>query len=359
MLFPYQYVPHAMERMQEFIDFIFYEVWCNASVNGPFNLDLLNGNADLKEVMEAFYYSDAKGADFFYGHVERIYGHFAALTPAQIDQFQHWYRANNDIEKACANDPALHLARYADIAPVHGALSSELATFFKGLYSKELLGLAVLRQKIGEIDDHYQNFMSLNTMGKCPFCGIADMQGVYHSKREAYDHYLPKALYPFNSINFNNLVPACHHCNSTYKSSQDPAYTPKDPARAVVRRKAFYPYANPGHSIDISIVLKKPDVDRLAPSDIELEFGPATLSEEIETWKDVYGIEERYKAKCCSECDGKYWLQQVLDEWQVDGRTPADFLEALTRHARSNPYADCNFLKKAFLDSCKRVGLFK
>ena len=28
--------------------------------------------------------------------------------------------------------------------------------------------------------------------------------------------------------------------------------------------------------------------------------------EEIETWKDVYGIEERYKAKCCGESDGKY-----------------------------------------------------
>ena len=30
MLFPYKYVPHQMEKMQEFIDFIFYEVWCKA-----------------------------------------------------------------------------------------------------------------------------------------------------------------------------------------------------------------------------------------------------------------------------------------------------------------------------------------
>ncbi len=27
------------------------------------------------------------------------------------------------------------------------------------------------------------------------------------SNPEAYDHYLPKSLYPFNSINFRNLVP--------------------------------------------------------------------------------------------------------------------------------------------------------
>jgi len=30
MLFAYTYVPHAMEKMQEFIDFIFFEVWCKA-----------------------------------------------------------------------------------------------------------------------------------------------------------------------------------------------------------------------------------------------------------------------------------------------------------------------------------------
>ena len=72
---------------------------------------------------------------------------------------------------------------------------------FKGLYSQELLKLAAFKHKIGDLDDHYQNFMRENSIGKCPFCGIADMHGIYHSKREAYDHYLPKSLYPFNSIN--------------------------------------------------------------------------------------------------------------------------------------------------------------
>jgi len=133
MLFPYKYVPHQMEKMQEYIDFIFYDVWCNAPGSGSFSLDLFDGNAELKEVMEAFYYSDAKGADFFYGHVEGIHNLFATLTAVQIVQFKHWYRANNNIEKACANDPALHLARYVDIAPTHEKLGEQLAGFFKRL----------------------------------------------------------------------------------------------------------------------------------------------------------------------------------------------------------------------------------
>jgi hypothetical protein len=94
----------------------------------------------------------------------------------------------------CGNDPAVHLVRYADIAATYKDLGEQLAVFFKGLYSQTLLDLAALRAKIGDIDDHYQTFVSINKAGKCPFCGLDDILGTDHSKREAYDHYLPKAL---------------------------------------------------------------------------------------------------------------------------------------------------------------------
>ncbi|MBK0027421.1 hypothetical protein IAE57_14720 [Stenotrophomonas sp. S48] len=352
MLFPYTYVPHAMEKMQTFIDFVFHEVWCKAPTGDPFGLQLFDANAELREVMEAFYYSDAQGADFFYGHVERIYGLFSTLTAVEINQFQQWYEGNNDLEKVCANDPAIHLARYADIAANHKDLAVQLGTFFKGLYSQSLLDLAALRAKIGDINDHYQAFVSTNKTGKCPFCGIGDIKGENHSKREAYDHYLPKVLYPFNSINFRNLAPACHECNSTYKLSKDPAHN------AVGRRKAFYPYAAASHLIELQVALLHADIDELRPADITIQLGPVALAEELETWKDTYGIEERYKAKFCAENDGKYWLMQVLDEWKQDDRDPCDFMSTLARQVRNRPYADCGFLKKPFLDACQAIGLF-
>lgn len=88
------------------------------------------------------------------------------------------------------------------------------------------------------------------------------------------------------------------------------SFGPNHPAGTAHRRKVFYPYANPGHHIDVTIDLSKPDVDHLAPDDIKLASGPPVFGEEIETWKDVYGIEERYKAKCCSG-DAKDWLEQI------------------------------------------------
>jgi hypothetical protein len=345
MLFPYTYVPHKMDKMQGFIDFIFHEVWCKAPTSSPFSLDLFVANAELHEVMMAFHYSDAEGAEFFLGHVERIHGLFEPLTPAQISQFKQWYEGNNDLEKVCANDPAVQLSRYSDISLIHKDLSSQLASFFKGLYSQSLLGLAALKAKIGDIDEHYIAFTKINKGGKCPFCGMADLLGANHLPREAYDHYLPKTLYPFNSINFHNLVPACHHCNSSYKTSKDPSHTPKDPMGGTKRRKVFYPFANSPHDIELQVNLNHSDIENLTTADITLHFGPEDFREEIETWKDVYDIEERYKAKFCGDNDGKYWLMQVMDEWREDGRQPADFLATLTRHTNSRPYADCNFLR--------------
>lgn len=351
MLFPYTYVPHKMEKMQAFIDFIFHEVWCKAPIRGNYSLDLFLANPELHEVMSAFHYDDSKGAEFFSGHVERIYGLFSGLTTAQIAEFQEWYQDNNDLEKVCANDPAAHLVRYADIAVDYKDLGEQLAFFFKGLYSQSLLDLAALRAKIGDIDDHYQAFASTNKGGKCPFCGIGDIKGAHHSKREAYDHYLPKALYPFNSINFRNLAPACHECNSTYKLSKDPAHNPAG------RRKAFNPYAAAGHAVHIQVTLQHADIDKLVPADITMEFGPAALVEELDTWKDVYRIEERYTAKLCGENDGKYWLTQVLDECQAYDKQPDDILTMRAQQAQSRPYADCNFLRKPFLEACRQMGV--
>ena len=358
MLFTYTYVPHQMEKMQKFINFIFYQLWCRARKAGAYDLELFNANPDLKEVMTSFAYDHTQAGDKFSSQVQAIYESFAKLSHQEIAQLKRWYQGNNNIPQICAKDPSSKLARYQDVAQKHESLSEQLGDFFKVLYSHSLLDLAALRAKIGNINDHYQTFMQTNKAGKCPFCGINDLLGEYHSKREAYDHYLPKAIYPFNSINFKNLVPACHHCNSSYKTSKDPAYTPKDPGHLVHRRAVFYPYSTAPHAIDITVELTKADVAKLTPADVNLKFGPAAVNEQIETWRDVYGIEERYKAKLCTENDGKAWLAQVLDEWNELGRDPTDFLLSLELNTRNRPFTDCNFLKKPFLDACQATGLF-
>lgn len=366
MLFPYTYVPHQMENMQAFIDFIFFEVWCKAPVGLVFHPDLFKGKPDLKEVMVEFGFSAqaAERGKAFYKDVKSIYELFEPLSPSQIKQLKKWYWGNNDLKKICNNNPAAQLVRYTDVAKLHPILSEHLASFFKNLYSQALLGLAALKDKIGIIDEHYTKFTGTNSRGKCPFCGISDLLGPDHSYRDAYDHYLPKAIYPFNSINFRNLVPACHHCNSSYKGSKDTALTPKDPCHHQTRRKMFYPFSIQPYRITVQVTLQHADPEKLTRADIGLSFGPLELEEQIATWKDVYGIEERYRAKFCGP-DAKAWVVEVLDEWRwheesakTQGRAPEAYLQAVAHHTEKSPYANENFLKNGFLQACKAVGVF-
>lgn len=356
MLFPYAYVPHKMEKIQSFIDFIFYAVWCQAPSKSHYGLELFASNPELFELMTTFHYDHSKGAHFFAGHVEQIYALFATLNPCQVEQLRLWYRANNDIERVCANDPTAPTRRYAEFPEEMKDLRDLLGSFFKGLYSH--VDIAALKKWTGEVDDHYRTFIAVNNAGKCPFCGVNDLLGEYHRNREAYDHYLPKALYPFNSINFKNLAPACHHCNSSYKTIKDVAYPVKDPAGAQVRRKAFYPYSVAPYKITLSFTLEKVNLDSLEPKHVSVHFGPAELQEQIDTWRDVYGIDERYKAKLCGDNDGKFWLEQALDEWKELGRDPQELLTQVQRSARKKPYGDGNFLKAPFLSACEANGAF-
>lgn len=360
MLFPYTYVPHQMEKMQVFVDFIFYDVWCKAPIGLVFHPDLFAGNSDLKEVMTEFGFAAnaALRGKSFYKDVKEIYDLFSPLLATEVAQFKQWYRDNNEPEKICANDPQVSPIRYKDLVAKHPILGKRLASFFRGLYDDSLLGLSALKKKIGNIKDHSRIFFDKNNVGKCPFCGIGDLKGIHHTRREAYDHYLPKCRYPFNSINFRNLAPACHECNSVFKLSKDPAHTSKNPAKTIRRRAAFYPYKTVAHSIGLKIELQHSDIAKLTPADITLQFGPAAIAQEIDTWKDVYGIEERYKSKLCTESDGKAWLQQVLDEWKELGKDPQDFLNTLAFNTGKRPFTDCNFLKQPFLDACRRKGIF-
>ncbi|MBU2513558.1 hypothetical protein KJ966_19630 [bacterium] len=351
MLFTYQYVPHQLDKMQEFLDFIFYKVWCVAQ-GKSYDLELFEANPELYEMMKALHYSDTEYGDLFATTIERVFEIFKSLTPHQIKHLKKWYLANNEIEKLCRKEKDLDPITYKELDLFNPDLKQELKKLFGNLYT-HIISVAAIKDKVGQIEDHYQQFVTLNAMGKCPFCGIADIKGIHHSKREAYDHYLPKGTYPFNSINFKNLAPMCHTCNSSYKLVADPLFDKQNN-----RRKAFYIYANQQPDLKIKLTLKHNCIDQLSSDDIELIIESDTCGEEVQTWMDVFGIEERYKAKCLSDSDGKYWTTQIQDECQNYEMEPLAFLSIKIREAESYPFSDTNFLRKPFLEACKQAGVF-
>jgi len=76
----------------------------------------------------------------------------------------------------------------------------------------------------------------------------------------------------------------------------------------------------------------------LSPEGITLNITAPGHQEEVESWMEVCSIDERFKAKCCAKNDGKYWLEQVLEECKNYGITPQLALKKIQRYANTSIY---------------------
>lgn len=358
MLFPYKYISHSIEKMQTYIDFLFLEVWCKAEED--FTIDKLNGCSELQEIVLDIYHNERITNDYLYGPIEKVYNVFKTLSDDERAFLGISYRKNNEIEALCNHSDEFIPLTYENLHRSFPTIASELKIFFINLF-ENVINLAAVKQRIGSIDEHYKVFTDENKEEVCPFCGLSDLKGSYLSRREAYDHYLPKATYAFSSINFKNLAPMCHECNSSYKLQQDPLMKTKnrDPLHSGnVRRKAFYPYMTDKYDIKIEINLLNSDLSNLKSEDIHLTISSDKYQEESETWKEIFGIEERYKDKLRKLNGGKYWFLQTCNECRNYAKTPEEILACGKNIAQESPWASDNFLKIPFLEACARNRLF-
>ena len=134
------------------------------------------------------------------------------------------------------------------------------------------------------VEDYYEKLVEENEFKYCPCCGLTYFEPKDSNNREAFDHYLPKAHYPFASVNFQNLVPLCYKCNSDRKKAKDPIEKGK---------KAFYPFSTAKHSIDIKVTIDNTkDLRKLDRTDLKIEF--TGDKDNIETWDRLFASNERY-----------------------------------------------------------------
>lgn len=354
MLFPYKFVNHKLEIMQKYMDFIFFNVWLKAKYLGEFDPSLFNGNKELQDIIIYFNYVEKSPqyGKYFVEKVRKIFYIFKKLNSYQLKLLKKWYVSNNNIKEVCRGNKSP--IKYSEIK-FNEELVTELKDIYSVLYEQNRVGLKKILQ-------HYQKFMNVNKKGYCPFCGLHRIKGKYHSKKEAYDHFLPQEHYPFVHINFQNLAPMCHECNSSYKLRKDPLYLDKKN-----RNKVFYPYSLFNYKIDISFTINTTQKESIEPKNIDLFFSYVTTDdkydkeEEVESWKKIFDIEERYKALCSYDELGSYWLEKVQNEAENNpGKLSKDDIFAeIKRFYKSNPFAEHNFLQVPFLEACQKAGILE
>lgn len=370
MHFTFNYIPHTVEKLQEYLDFLFYEVWIKAS--GEFNADKLEGHPELQKVYVDLGYKESKWAQFFNSSIEKIFKEFIKVND---DAFKasliEGYANNNNIERLC-KDTAVAPMMYKDIKSRYPDLEKALKSFYSKLYGSDspfnLEVFGFLSTKM--ITAYDEQFMGVNNKGICPFCALNDLKGNNHSYREAYDHYIPKGIYPFNVLNFRNLSPMCHECNSTYKLVKSPIEKRMkkkdiDPLKLKkYRTKAFYPYDEVHPELTIDIELTSTDIKSLSPKNIILHFRTdIEAEEEINSWRRVFGLDERYKAVLCSPNDGIGWYNSIVDEFEnvkeiSEIKEAETYYKNVLKAANKQPLSGRGFLKSKFLEECKKKGMF-
>lgn len=365
MLFRYKYINHEIEKFQKYSDFLFLHVWLKA--RGTFDSSKLRGNLELKRIYETLHHDDGKWAYFFNSSIENIYSEFAKLNKNQRLKLRRWYKRNNNIEYLFSNRK-YHPVTYKKLEIDFPRLGNLLKSFYKRLYGSESpFILAPFGNLLSLKDNHYKKFIDLNFDGHegiCPFCGLNSIKGNDHSKLEAYDHFLSKGKYPFNSINFRNLSPMCHECNSSYKLELNPLMNIDPLKNSNFRRKAFYPYSHKSWNINFHVKLNNPNLKTLTKEEIEITTTCKGRNEEIEGWLEVFGIEERYKAKILGKKAGMNWYTKLKDglhnarkRLKNDRLTKEEWLEFLLSECEEDMTADCNFIKKPFYEECDRLNI--
>ena len=339
MIFPYKYAIHSLDKLHKYIEHLVLDVWCKADKNTKF--DILMLHKDFKPVVVAV--SKNKN-DYLLKPIQEIYILFSKLDTADKTKLSNGFRANNDIKGLCIGKSKP--LRYDDIKAFSEPLAIALNPFFKNLYTK-LLGIKIVKTECGDLNERYKEFMVSNSKGKCPFCGLEDIKSEKLRVRDAYDHYLPKDIYPFNSINFKNLVPACHTCNSSYKLVKDPIHS----SSKKMPRRAFYPFGKTIPEYNLNVRIKSIDFKNPKKNALSVSFNSTSSMEEVNSWLDVYGIKERYEDKCSSD-DAIEWIKRLMD----DRLNYADFdikkyMNARKIELKNTPHIEYRFLRVPFLEA--------
>jgi hypothetical protein len=234
---------------------------------------------------------------------------YEALGAAERQAFQDLYVNHRDAINHFVDDGF-------DVVRIPNAQSEiwkSVKNLGKYLYSTtlNLVCFTSLANVNHSIDAHFQRFRELNG-NVCCFCGLKE----YEEEREIeddegdvqwradYDHYLPKKHYPFYAVNFNNLFPMCHTCNSKAKGEIDTLY-----GEGGIRVLTFHPY------LDGQGVVLVPVYDPKTRNwDLDYAGGNALNNRKIENWDRIFDVISRARKRMNDFCH-KIWVAPLIESY--------------------------------------------
>lgn len=338
MLRPYNVSHSKIQKVQSFVNHVMLDVVFNAK-----NIAVANFSSAL--VLQKYrHLIDDINQDYILGPLNEAFVICKSLNRKQIKLLKTAVHNNNKIRELC--NGTIQPVKYEQIEAINKDLKKALKVFCDSLYD-DCIKREPFYCTFDDINKHYKTIVKKSSVCKC--CGIHKVLTQFHTHRSALDHYLPRKYYPFNSLNFKNLIPICDICNSKYKLSEDTLFITHNKGKknqSKTRTVAFYPYSRTIHDINIDITFKKAFDSTIDPDDIEINLTCVGNTDKVATWERIFGIKENYKAECCTDEMRMYYEEQYIADKNF-GQTHEQYIEKLRR----NKYGDMNFLKIPFLEA--------
>jgi len=332
MLYTYKYTEnHRIESLQKYIEFFFETMFREEETTFTDNLIHENFKGIVNSCTNLGTY------------LKNVFEEYKKLDKQSRDCVIEGFKNNNLIDKLCCGE--VEPIHYADISK---PLSEYLKELFIYLYDGVLNTSAYIFNH-SNMKEHFDESRQLNKKYKyCPFCGLYRLNSNFDIKRDEYDHYLPKTKYPFNSVNFRNLVPICNECNTKYKKAKDPLFKDDDKSK---RRKVFYPYDTIMDNMNFKLLIVSQGESYITDDDLSIEItSNLNRYEEIESWDDIFEIKKRYVAEIKDKIN--MWLESFIIHIykKAKDRQGFDFNRLLDEYLSDLDYLrfdEQNFLKRA------------
>lgn len=342
MIKSYNYSYSKIQRVQSFVNHVMLDVVFNAK-----NISATSFSSSL--VLPKYQILiDEINIDYILNPLSEAFLICKNLSSKQIKLLKTAVHNNNKIRELCNGD--IQPVKYEQIEAMDKNLKKAIKLFCDCLYD-HCIKLAPFYTSYEDINAYYKTIVKRSSICRC--CGINKILTQFHTHRSALDHYLPRKHYPFNSLNFNNLIPICDICNGKYKLSEDTLYITNNKGRkseSKMRTLAFYPYSRISPDINIDITFKKSFDASIEPIDIEIDLTCSHNDEKVASWDRIFGIKENYKAECCTDEMRMHYEEQYI-AMMNRGISHKDYIDDLGR----NKFGDVNFLKIPFLEAIARM----
>lgn len=333
----YEPVESELHRMQSFVNYMMLEVILKAP---KMEMEHFSTNMVIPRYQGLI---DGVNDKYLLEPLKIMYDRCRSLKPYQLKVLRKAVYNNNRIKELCEGH--LKPVHYSELENVLGEENKDLLeaikTFCYALYD-QCLRRKPFKDKYEDIGQYYKKMVGRDS--DCIMCGyMYVIETELDDAMSAFDHFLPRALYPFNSVNMDNLVPTCDACNEKYKKSKDPLFV-STPYDKTTRMRCFYPFSENSYPIIIKVTFGTPYIQDLPKEAINIDLRCEGNQDRVDNWDRIYHIKRRYRSFMGSADSYKFYLF-IRNEAITSGIPMSRLIELREK----NMEGDMNFLRVPFL----------